>query len=84
MEGFRLLLIGFSIYAILYCAYAVKVVLVYREIQLERFNEMKQDAYRLNELYIIPADKYNIELIKNPSINQIIAQIRTLKQKPSI
>ena len=81
MEEVRLLLIGFCIYAIVYCVYAFNVVLAYREVQTRRFNQMEKDVDKLNKLYLHLVSKCKETPKQDLSINEIISELRRLKRK---
>ena len=81
MEEIRVLFIGFCIYGIVYCVYAVKVVLAYREVQTRRFNQMEKDVDKLNKLYLHLVSKCKETPKQELSINEINSELRRLKRK---
>jgi len=81
MEEVRLLLIGFCIYAIVYCVYAFNIVLAYREVQTRRFEQIKKDVDQLNKLYLHLVSKCKETPKQDLSINEIISELRRLKRK---
>ncbi len=81
MEEIRILVIGFCIYVIVYCVYAVKVVLAHREVQLIRFKQMENDANQLNKLYLHLVSKCEETPKKDITINEIITELKRLKRK---
>jgi len=81
MEEIRILLIGFCIYGIVYCMYAVKVVLVHREVQLRRFKQIESDAVSLNELYLHLVSKCEETPKNDITLNEISTELKRLKRK---
>jgi hypothetical protein len=81
MEEIRILVIGFCIYGIVYCVYAIKVVLVHREVQSIRFKQTESDADQLNKLYLLLVSKCEETPKDNITINEISKDLRRLKRK---
>ena len=81
MEDVKILFIGFCVYAIVYCVYAVKVVLVHREVQLRRFKQIDSDAVKLNKFYLHLVSKCKETPKENITLNEISAELRRLKRK---
>ena len=81
MEEIRILFIGFCVYAIVYCVYAVKVVLVHREVQLNRLERIKKEHLELNKLYLHLVSICEETPKQDLSINEIISELRRLKRK---
>jgi len=81
MEDVRILFIGFCVYAIVYCVYAVKVVLVHREVQLRRFKQIEGDAVKLNKLYLHLVSKCGETPREKLTIKETFEEISRLKIK---
>jgi len=81
MEEVRLLLIGFCIYGILYCVYAVKVVLVNREAQLNRLERIKKEHLELNKLYLHLVSRCEETPRKKLTVKETFKEISRLKRK---
>lgn len=81
MEEIKILIIVFCMYAIFYCVYAVKVVLVHKEIQLRRFKQIETDTVKLNKLYLHLVSKCEETPKKDITINEISLELRRLKRK---
>ena len=81
MEEIRILFIGFCIYSIVYCVYAVNVVLAYREVQTRRFKQIEKDVDQLNKLYLHLVSKCEETPKENITLNEISTELRRLKRK---
>ena len=81
MEDIRILFIGFCVYAIVYCVYAVKVVLVHREVQLNRFKEIERDTVKLNKLYLHLVSRCEEAPREKLTVQQTFEEINRLKRK---
>jgi len=81
MEDIRILFIGFCVYAIVYCVYAVEVVLVHREVQLNRFKEIERDTVKLNKLYLHLVSRCEEAPREKLTVQQTFEEINRLKRK---
>ena len=81
MEDIRILFIGFCVYAIVYCVYAVKVVLVHREVQINRFKEIERDTVKLNKLYLHLVSRCEETPIEKLTVKETFEEISRLKRK---
>ena len=81
MEDVKILFIGFCVYAIVYCVYAVKVVLVHREVQLNRFKEIERDTVKLNKLYLHLVSRCEETPIEKLTVKETFEEISRLKIK---
>ena len=81
MEEIRVLFIGFCIYGIVYCVYAVKVVLVHREVQINRFKEIESDTVKLNKLYLHLVSRCEETPKEKLTIKETFEEISRLKIK---
>ncbi len=81
MEDIRILFIGFCVYAIVYCVYAVKVVLVHREVQINRFKEIERDTVKLNKLYLHLVSRCEETPREKLTIKETFEEISRLKIK---
>ena len=81
MEDIRILFIGFCVYAIVYCVYAVKVVLVHREVQINRFKEIERDTVNLNKLYLHLVSRCEETPREKLTIKETFEEISRLKIK---
>lgn len=81
MEEIRIFIIGYCIYGVVYCVYAVKVVLANREVELIRFKKIESDAVNINKLYLHLVIKCEETPKKNITINEIRTELRRLKRK---
>ena len=81
MEQLKILFIVFCIYSIVYSIYAVKVVLVHREIQLNRLKTIKKEHLHINELYlklVITCKEVPLERL---TVKETLQEIDRLKRK---
>ena len=81
MEEVRILFIGFCIYSIAYCVYAVNVVLVHREVQLRRFKQIERDAVKLNKLYLHLISRCEETPKEKLTVKETFEEIIRLKRK---
>jgi len=81
MEEIRILFIGFCVYAIVYCVYAVKVVLVHREVQLNRLERIKKEHLKLNKLYLHLVSRCEETPIQKLTVKETFEEISRLKRK---
>jgi len=81
MEEVRVLFIGFCIYGIVYCVYAVKVVLVHREVQLRRVKQVESDTVKLNKLYLHIVSRCEETPREKLTVKETFEEIRRLKRK---
>ena len=81
MEEIRVLFIGFCIYGIVYCVYAVKAVLVRREVQLRRVKQIESDTVKLNKLYLHLVSRCEETPIEKLTVKQTFQEISRLKRK---
>ena len=81
MEDVRILFIGFCVYAIFYCVYAVRVVLVHREVQLNRFKEIERDTVKLNKLYLHLVSRCEETPREKLTVKETFEEISRLKRK---
>ena len=81
MEEIRVLFIGFCIYGIVYCVYAVKVVLVLREVQLRRVEQIESDTVKLNKLYLHLVRRCEETPREKLTVKETFEEIRRLKRK---
>ena len=81
MEEVRILLIGFCIYAVVYCFYAVNVVLVHREVQLNMFKEIERDSVKLNKLYLHLVSRCEETPREKLTVKETFEEISRLKRK---
>jgi hypothetical protein len=84
MEYLRIIFICFSVYAVAYCLYAVKVVLVHREVQLMKSEQIESDFNQLNRLYLSLAAKCSEDSLKNISFDQMIKEVRRLIEESKL
>ena len=81
MEELRILFIGFCIYGIVYCVYAVKVVLAYREVQLNRVERIKKEHIELNKLYLNLVTRCKETPREKLTVKETFEEISRLKRK---
>jgi hypothetical protein len=81
MEDIRILMIFFGVYGIAYCLYAISVVLANKEVQLRRFNQIKLDADKVNELYLHLVSRCDEMPRENLTIREMFEEISRLKRK---
>ena len=84
MEYVRVLFIGFSIYAIVYCIHAVNIVLAHRYVQLNTLEIIKKEHLELNKLYLHLVNKCEETPRKNITINELRTEIKRLKLKVTV
>ena len=81
MEEIGVLFIGFCIYGIVYCVYAVKVVLVHREVQLRRVKQIESDTVKLNKLYLHLVSRCEETPREKLTVKETFEEISRLKRK---
>tara|TARA_R100001244_G_C5139686_1_gene127601 strand:+ start:373 stop:633 length:261 start_codon:yes stop_codon:yes gene_type:complete len=81
MEEIRILIIGYCLYGVLYCMYAVKVVLAHREVQLRRFKQIEHDAVKLNKLYLHLVSRCEETPREKITVKETFEEISRLKIK---
>ncbi len=74
------LIAWYCIYGILYCFYAVSVVLAHREVQIRRFKQIERDADNLNNLYLRLVSKCKESPRENISPSEISKELIRLKR----
>ena len=81
MEEIRLLFIGFCIYAIVYCLLSIKLVLIHREVQLNRLERIKKEHLELNKLYLHLVSRCEETPREKLTIKETFEEISRLKIK---
>jgi hypothetical protein len=81
IEEVRILIIGFCIYAVVYCVYAIKIVLIHNEVQLNRLERIKKEHFELNELYLRLTSRCEETPREKLTAKETIEEVRRLKRK---
>ena len=81
MEEIRLLFIGFCIYAIVYCLLSIKLVLIHREVQLNRLERIKKEHLELNKLYLHLVSRCEETPREKLTVKETFEEISRLKRK---
>ncbi len=80
MSDYILITFAFCVYGIIYCAFAIKVVLIHKEVKI---NNLKDDMNSIYSYYLKITQKYNEKPIDDPTINDIKKDIIRITKKLS-
>ena len=81
MEEIRILIIWFCVCGIVYCIYAAKVVLVHREVQLNRLERIKKEHLEINKLYLHLVSRCEETPREKLTVKETFEEISRLKRK---